>query len=132
MGLESNPVGRGCAGPYADGVISWSGSLQIAGTYYVVVTHAAEAKSTYRLEARGDGVSWALQGPLATLKPQPAKPQLESVAPSAPTGKLVLETAWGGLFHARSADATGLRRITDGMDPIWSTYGAQIAFVRWQ
>jgi len=38
----------------------------------------------------------------------------------------------GGDFYTIQANGSGLRRITDGVDPIWSPDGQQIAFTRWR
>jgi len=138
LGLKVDPVGRGTPDPYADGVISWSGSFQIAGTYYVVVRHVVETggghsgQGYYMLDVHGAGLSFAPQEPPADSTPEVAEPQPRSTGPSVPTGKLVLQTTWGGPFYVIKADGTGLRRITDGMDPTWSPDGTQIAFVRWR
>jgi Tol biopolymer transport system component len=46
-------------------------------------------------------------------------------------GKLAFQTAIGGDIYVVNADGTGLRRVTDGMDPILSPDGTQLAFARW-
>ena len=46
-------------------------------------------------------------------------------------GKLAFQTAIGGDIYMVNADGTGLRRVTDGMDPILSPDGTQLAFTRW-
>jgi hypothetical protein len=140
LGLESEPVGRGTPDRFAEGAIIWSGNFQIAGTYYIVVGHAAEAgddtgTSYYLLEVHGDGVVVAPQNPPATPEPKSTKPGQRSGALAAPTGKLVFQTTWGDPFYVVNVDGTGLRRITDGMDPTWSpvgTHPVRIAFVRWR
>jgi hypothetical protein len=132
LGLAVDPVGRGSLDAQRDGVLSWSGGFNIAGTYYVVVERAREQPGTsyYLLEIGGDGVSTALPDLLATPTPEPAKPQPKSAARSNPSGRLVFQTTIGGFFYTINADGSGLRRITDGMDATWSPDGTQIAFVR--
>lgn len=47
-------------------------------------------------------------------------------------GQLVFQTTIGDVFYAVNADGSGLRRITDGVDPVWSPDGHRIAFTRWR
>lgn len=59
---------------------------------------------------------------------QPALP-----SPSGPpTGKLVFQTSSGGDIMLIDADGTGLRRLTNGIDPVLSPDGQQVAFTRWE
>jgi dipeptidyl aminopeptidase/acylaminoacyl peptidase len=47
-------------------------------------------------------------------------------------GKLVFQTSSGGDIYTINADGSGLRRLTDGLDPAWSPDGTHIAFTRWR
>jgi Tol biopolymer transport system component len=47
------------------------------------------------------------------------------------TGQLVFQTQSGGDIYVIKADGTGLRRVTNGIDPQLSPDGSQIAFTRW-
>jgi uncharacterized protein YgiM (DUF1202 family) len=50
----------------------------------------------------------------------------------APTGTLALQMGSGGDIMLIAADGSGLRRLTDGIDPMLSPDGAQVAFTRWE
>ncbi len=41
-------------------------------------------------------------------------------------------SAVGGDLYSIDIDGTGLQRLTDGMDPVWSPDGTELAFARWQ
>jgi dipeptidyl aminopeptidase/acylaminoacyl peptidase len=136
LGLEANPIGRGSVDPSAAKVLVWSGNFNEVGIYYVVVEHAGNQPGTsyYLLTISGDGVSLPTSTPTPTATPEPTQPKAEpkSVAPSEPTGKLVFQTSMGGNIYTINVDGSGLQRITDGMDPVWSPDGEQIAFIRWR
>jgi uncharacterized protein YgiM (DUF1202 family) len=69
----------------------------------------------------------------ALTESKPADPSLPVPnAASATTGKLVFQTASGGDIMVINADGTGLRRLTNGIDPVLSADGQQVAFTRWE
>ena len=65
------------------------------------------------------------------LPPPPANLPRQAAPPLRLPGKLVFQTAIGGDIYVVNADGTGLRRVTDGIDPILSPDGTQLAFARW-
>jgi Tol biopolymer transport system component len=132
LGEYVDPVGRSSGDPRAEGTQVWSGSFPTPGTYYVVVEHAGgpPVTSYYRLDVEGTGVSASAPTPTPTATPAPSTSRAKSKAPAKLTGKLVFQTTYGGDFYTVNVNGTGLQRITDGTDPVWSPDGQQIAFTR--
>jgi Tol biopolymer transport system component len=133
MGLGPVPIGRSAQDPYAKDTLVWSGSFTAKGTYYIDVepTSSQTGASYYLLSVSGTGVTLSQPTPTPTPKPAKSQTQAQTGPVAAPSGKLVFQTSYGGNFYSINADGTGLQRITNGIDPVWSPDGQQIAFVRW-
>lgn len=58
---------------------------------------------------------------------------LRHISPPAESlsGRLVFQTESGGAIYVINADGSGLRYLTNGMDPVLSPDGQQVAFTRW-
>jgi TolB protein len=71
--------------------------------------------------------------PLPTPTPTPLSGSEDLAEPENElTGKLVFQTSNGGDIYVINADGSGLRRLTDGMEPAWSPDGTKVAFARWE
>ncbi len=69
--------------------------------------------------------------PTSAPMPTPALlPPTPTLTPGLP-GRFVFQVGSGGDIYVVNADGTGLRLLTQGMDPSWSPDGTQVAFARW-
>jgi hypothetical protein len=141
LGEYVEPVGRGSADSNAAGTLVWSGSFNASGTYYVVLEQDGSYAGTsyYLLDVSGDGVSLSEPEATPASVPQLVTVQEEATEPGEPSGTLVFQTTYGGMFYSINVDGTDLQPVTNGIDPVWSpappeggTGGERIAFIRWE
>lgn len=106
-------------------------------SYQVKAVLQPEAREIAVYTGRYDG-RWRVEGIDLPTGPVTST-EAEAVTSPAPagsvagngSGQLVFQTESGGQIYLIKADGTGLRQISQGMDPQLSPDGSQIAFSRW-
>lgn len=108
---------------------AWLGRFTFEGTYYAVVENTNAFPVDYSLTVTGDGVTTVVNNPpTPTPLPNPFATRVPTGALSG--GKIVFQEASGSSIYTVQADGTNLKRITFGMDPVFSPDGTKIAFTR--
>ncbi len=105
------------------------------------VTYAVAAKEGSPAVERGGWIAAAdlqLFGGAESLPETRAEAPVPTAAPAvaaapaaAAAGKIAFQTVSGGDIYLVNADGSGLRRLTDGLDPALSPDGTRVAFARW-
>lgn len=95
--------------------------------------HAWAAARDLKLFADAAGLPAVTEAAAASAPTATSAAPADAAQTAAPrlAGKLAFQTATGGDIYLVNADGTGLRRLTDGLDPALSPDGAQVAFARW-
>ena len=115
--------------------VLWAQTLSPDGKWLLVsyddAGHAAWVSAGAVKVLGGTGELEALTGPVTPIPVAvTASPRKAPAEPALP-GRVVFQTASGGDIYLVNANGSGLRRLTDGMDPSVSPDGKRLAFARW-
>ena len=108
-------------------------TTRLDATGYRVEAALQPSNQILVIDARQEDSRWYVAGLALKATPAPAAAttnQPAAVAPGWP-GQLVFQTYSGGDIYLINANGTGLRYLTQGIDPELSPDGTKIAFTRW-
>jgi Tol biopolymer transport system component len=134
--LRAAPDGAASAVTTVSGAqVLWARALSADGKWLLVSYddsgHAAWVPAGDVRMLGGAGNLETVNGPVTPVPVAiPTKAPMATPEPALP-GKVVFQTGSGGDIYLVNADGSGLRRLTDGMDPALSPDGNQLAFARW-
>ncbi len=111
-GQQVAAIGRSREGDWL--AISWEGATGWVAARFVTLNGTATDLPALAGQTTGAALPAALGGPGGTSR-----------------GKIVFEIATGGDIYIVNADGSGLRRLTDGIDPVLSPDGTRLAYARW-